>query len=76
MTISGSTVLITGANGGIGRAYVEALLARGAAKIYVAARDTASLRDLLAAAIPACRRCRWTSPIPTRWPPPPAWPAM
>jgi short-subunit dehydrogenase len=52
MTLSGSTVLITGANGGIGRAYVEALLARGAAKIYVAARDTVSLRDLLAGGDP------------------------
>ncbi|GIL39672.1 SDR family NAD(P)-dependent oxidoreductase [Roseiterribacter gracilis] len=47
MKISGSVVLVTGANGGIGRAYVAELLARGAAKIYVAARDTASLGELL-----------------------------
>jgi short-subunit dehydrogenase len=52
MNISGSTVLLTGANGGIGRAFVADLLQRGAAKIYVAARDTASLRDLLAAGDP------------------------
>ena len=47
MNISGSTALVTGANGGIGRAFVAELLQRGAAKVYVAARDTASLRELL-----------------------------
>ncbi|GGC59185.1 SDR family NAD(P)-dependent oxidoreductase [Undibacterium terreum] len=47
MNIENSIVLVTGANRGIGRAYVSELLARGAAKIYVAARDTASLRELL-----------------------------
>lgn len=47
MQINGSIALVTGANGGIGRAFVAELLKRGAAKIYVAARDTASLRDLL-----------------------------
>lgn len=48
MKVQGSTVLLTGANGGIGREFVRQLLDRGAAKIYVAARDTASLGDLLA----------------------------
>jgi NAD(P)-dependent dehydrogenase (short-subunit alcohol dehydrogenase family) len=47
MDISGSVALVTGANGGIGRAFVAELLKRGAAKIYVAARDPASLSDLL-----------------------------
>jgi len=46
MDIAGSVALVTGANGGIGRAFVSTLLKRGAAKIYVAARDPASLSDL------------------------------
>jgi NAD(P)-dependent dehydrogenase (short-subunit alcohol dehydrogenase family) len=48
MNISGSIALVTGANGGIGTVFVSQLLARGAAKVYIAARDTASLRQLLA----------------------------
>jgi short-subunit dehydrogenase len=47
MDISSSVALVTGANGGIGRAFVAELLKRGAAKIYAAARDTAALRDLV-----------------------------
>ena len=47
MKIDGSVVLLTGANGGIGRAFVQALLARGAAKIYLGARDAALLAPLL-----------------------------
>ena len=47
MKIYGSVVLLTGANGGIGRAFVQALLARGAAKIYLGARDAALLTPLL-----------------------------
>lgn len=47
MDIAGSVALVTGANGGIGRALVAALLKRGAAKIYVPVRDPASLSDLL-----------------------------
>jgi NAD(P)-dependent dehydrogenase (short-subunit alcohol dehydrogenase family) len=34
MEIAGRTALVVGANGGIGRAYVQALLERGAARIY------------------------------------------
>ena len=49
MHIKGSVALVTGANRGIGRAFVEALLSRGAAKIYAGARDMARLKDLLAA---------------------------
>jgi short-subunit dehydrogenase len=52
MNIENAIVLVTGANRGIGHAFVTELLARGAAKIYVAARDTASLRELLKAGGP------------------------
>lgn len=38
MTIKDSIVLVTGANRGIGRALVDALLAHGAKKIYTAAK--------------------------------------
>jgi NAD(P)-dependent dehydrogenase (short-subunit alcohol dehydrogenase family) len=47
MKITGSVALVTGANRGIGRAFIDELLKRGAAKIYVAARNPASLADLL-----------------------------
>jgi NAD(P)-dependent dehydrogenase (short-subunit alcohol dehydrogenase family) len=39
MDVKDSTALVTGANRGLGRAIVEELLARGAAKVYAAARD-------------------------------------
>ncbi len=39
MKINGSVVLVTGANRGIGKAFVETLAKMGAAKIYAAARD-------------------------------------
>jgi short-subunit dehydrogenase len=48
MKIKGSVALVTGANGGIGRALVQELLKRGAAKIYLGARDPASLQGLFA----------------------------
>ena len=48
MQIAGKVVLVTGANRGVGRAFVEALAARGAAKIYAGARDPALLADLAA----------------------------
>jgi len=37
--LAGQTVLVTGANRGMGRAYVAQLLDRGVAKVYAAARD-------------------------------------
>ena len=43
MQIRDRTALVTGANRGLGLAFVEALLARGSAKVYAAARDPASL---------------------------------
>jgi short-subunit dehydrogenase len=47
MDITGSIALVTGANGGMGRAFVADLLKRGVAKVYVGARDTASLAELV-----------------------------
>jgi NAD(P)-dependent dehydrogenase (short-subunit alcohol dehydrogenase family) len=47
MEIKGTVVLVTGANRGIGRSYVEALVERGAAKIYAGARDPDGLADLV-----------------------------
>lgn len=38
-TLAGQTVLVTGANRGMGREYVTQLLDRGVAKVYAAARD-------------------------------------
>ncbi len=42
-TIKGSVVLITGATGAIAQALISALTARGAAKIYAAARDISGI---------------------------------
>ena len=53
-------MLLTGANGGIGRAFVEELLKRGAAKIYLGARDPNLLGPLLAQSdklLPLNARC-------------------
>jgi short-subunit dehydrogenase len=46
MEIAGSVALVTGANGGLGQAYVEALLTAGAARIYAAARKLDSLSQI------------------------------
>ena len=43
MQLSNATVLITGANRGLGLAFARAALARGARKVYAAARDPASV---------------------------------
>lgn len=47
MKIAGSVALITGANRGIGREFVQELLDRGASKIYVTARDPRTLASLV-----------------------------
>ncbi len=47
--IDGKAAFVTGANRGIGRAFVEELLAAGAAKVYAGARDPSTLADLVAA---------------------------
>ena len=48
MKIEGAVALVTGANGGIGQAFVRELLKRGAKKIYLGVRDPGSLRGLFA----------------------------
>ncbi len=45
MQITGSVALVTGANRGLGRAYAEALLARGAVKVYAGVRDVSTVLD-------------------------------
>jgi NAD(P)-dependent dehydrogenase (short-subunit alcohol dehydrogenase family) len=44
--VNAGTALVTGANRGIGRAIVEALLARDVQKVYATARDVETLADL------------------------------
>ncbi len=39
MNLNGTTVLVTGANRGLGRHFAQQLLERGAAKVYATARD-------------------------------------
>lgn len=48
MQLEGATVLITGANGGIGQQFIQALLAAGVAKIYAAARRLEALDIVVA----------------------------
>ena len=43
MKIEGSIALVTGANRGLGKAIVSALVEAGAAKVYAAARDTRTI---------------------------------
>lgn len=50
MEIKNSVALVTGTNRGVGRAIVQALVAAGASKVYAAARNTAGVQDLVAAA--------------------------
>ena len=48
--IEGTIALVTGANRGLGAAFVRALLAGGATKVYAAARNPASVKQ--AGAVP------------------------
>ena len=48
MRIKNSVALVTGANRGIGRAYVEALLEQGARRVYAAARTPSTLDHVIA----------------------------
>ena len=45
MHIEDSTALVTGANRGIGKAFADALLDRGATKVYAAVRDVETVTD-------------------------------
>ena len=47
MRIEGSVAVVTGANRGLGRAFVEQLLAGGAKRVYAGARDPSKLRDVV-----------------------------
>jgi NAD(P)-dependent dehydrogenase (short-subunit alcohol dehydrogenase family) len=48
MKIQNATALVTGANRGVGRAFVKALLEAGATKVYATARDVNSLKEVTA----------------------------
>jgi NAD(P)-dependent dehydrogenase (short-subunit alcohol dehydrogenase family) len=48
MKLQNATALVTGANRGIGRAFVQALLDAGVQKVYATARDRSSLEALTA----------------------------
>jgi NAD(P)-dependent dehydrogenase (short-subunit alcohol dehydrogenase family) len=48
MKIQNATALVTGANRGIGRAFVKALLETGATKVYATARNIVSLEEVKA----------------------------
>jgi NAD(P)-dependent dehydrogenase (short-subunit alcohol dehydrogenase family) len=50
MLVQNAVVMVTGANRGIGRAYVEALVKAGAKKVYATARQLDSLKDVVAIA--------------------------
>lgn len=45
MKIDGSVALVTGAGRGLGRIYARELVSRGAAKVYGAARDPATVTE-------------------------------
>ena len=49
MNVKGSVALVTGANRGVGRAFVKVLLEQGANKVYATARDASKIADLAAA---------------------------
>ena len=50
MNVQESVAFVTGANRGIGKAYVEALIQAGAGRVYAAARNIDTLKDVVAIA--------------------------
>ena len=63
MQIEHSVALVTGANRGIGRAFVEELLQRGARRVYAAARDVDTLGAVTRLDRVACARSSSTFAI-------------
>ena len=66
MKLTGKVVLVTGANGGIGKALVKALLDKGVVKVYAAARNNATVAELVqqhAGRVVALRLTSLTSPV-------------
>lgn len=49
MNVSSTVALVSGANRGLGRAFVNGLLAAGVSRVYAASRDPAGVADLVAA---------------------------
>ncbi len=49
MNVKNSVAFVSGANRGIGRAFVEQLLRQGAKQVYAGARDTSKLAELVSA---------------------------
>ncbi len=49
MLIKDTVAIVTGANRGLGKCFVDALIARGVARVYAGARDPGSLTPLLEA---------------------------
>ena len=48
MDLRNTVGLVTGANRGVGRAFTEALLERGAPKVYATARNVEKLSEVIA----------------------------
>lgn len=67
MDLTGKNVLVTGANGGIGYSLVTALLDKGAAKVYAAARTIAAVEKLSHLHPGRLSHSGWTSPASQAW---------
>lgn len=71
MDLNGTIALVTGANRGLGARLVDGLLARGAGKVYAAARQP----NRVAAGDHGWSRCGLTSTTRPVWTLPPSSPA-